>query len=187
MIAVTSSFSSPVPARSGADAGDRPLPIDAALRSWGRLWKDPELPRQLSVTFSRRLRVTLGRCTPATGRVVLSERLKSGSASRLLEVLCHEAAHVAAFRRHGRGAAPHGEEWAALVRQAGFSPASTAVAEKKARKPAKTRASYPFAHVCPVCHTRRYARRPVSRWRCAECVSAGLDGKLMVERVPAGR
>jgi ribosomal protein L37AE/L43A len=41
-----------------------------------------------------------------------------------------------------------------------------------------------YLHWCPVCHSRRFARRPMARWRCAECVDAGLPGALQITRLP---
>jgi hypothetical protein len=40
----------------------------------------------------------------------------------LEEVLCHELAHVAVYRLHGRAVRPHGPEWKGLVAAAGFKP-----------------------------------------------------------------
>jgi predicted SprT family Zn-dependent metalloprotease len=42
----------------------------------------------------------------------------------LEEVLCHELAHVAVYRLHGRSVRPHGPEWKRLVRQVGFGAAT---------------------------------------------------------------
>ncbi len=99
-------------------------------------------------------------------------------------VLCHEAAHIAAYHLYGRNARPHGAEWAALVRAAGFSPASSFHSSQPTEREAalRRRPRHPstrlVAHVCPVCQTERLARRVVRGWRCAECVAAGLDGHL---------
>ena len=55
-------------------------------------------------------------------RVVrLSAELAAAPVAVLLEVLCHEIAHLAVRDLHGR-CQPHGPEWAALVRAAGFKP-----------------------------------------------------------------
>jgi predicted SprT family Zn-dependent metalloprotease len=37
-------------------------------------------------------------------------------------VLCHELAHLAARERHGDRIRPHGPEWKALMRAAGYEP-----------------------------------------------------------------
>lgn len=129
------------------------------------------------------MRSTLGRATPATGRVVLNAALLDGTESKLLEVLCHELAHVAAHRRYGATVRPHGAEWAAFVRQAGYAAVTRVEGQSSRLTPTAPAAGrYPVVHMCPVCHTRRFARRAVPRWRCAECVAAGLGGELTVIR-----
>jgi predicted SprT family Zn-dependent metalloprotease len=107
----------------------------------------------------------------------------------LNEVLCHELAHIAVHELHGSDAAPHGEEWRALVRHAGYKPAARAcVVESPARSTTRRRSpGLRFSHRCPVCQTTRYARSPVYRWRCAPCLEAGLDGILEITSEPALR
>ena len=160
----------------------------AAVQSWEQLWQTPGLAERISITVSTRLRTTLARCLPAHGRVVLSDTLLGGSKARLREVLCHEVAHVAVYRRHGRTVSPHGAEWAQLVRLAGYTPATRTASRRLGDVEWWTRpAQHQVVHTCPVCHTRRFARRAVSRWRCAECVAAGLSGELVVTRAPIPR
>jgi predicted SprT family Zn-dependent metalloprotease len=165
--------------------------VHKALHSWGKRWRCEALVGSVSVTFSPRLRTTLGRATPETSRVALHTALQYAAPSVLLEVLCHEVAHVVAYRRAlEMGVArprPHGAEWATLVRAAGY--------EARVRAP---RSSIPeltrdrigtgerrrnVLHVCPVCHARRLARRAVPGWRCAACVGVGLDGRMDVVRL----
>ncbi len=50
--------------------------------------------------------------------------------------------------------------------------------------PASIRTRPTWLHRCPVCQASRSARRAVHRWRCAACVRAGLNGLLLIERVP---
>ena len=157
--------------------------VTETVEQWARLWELPALASAVSVAFSRRLRTTLGRSTPATRRVVMNAALLDGADARLLEVLCHELAHVATYLRYGAAARPHGPEWAALVRQAGYPPATHAAVSTVRRAASAPRPQhYSVVHTCPVCQTRRFARRPVRRWRCAECVAAGLPGELTVTR-----
>jgi hypothetical protein len=181
-------------------AGTSALPPAArkALRAWERLWDAPQLAASISVAFSPRLRTTLGRATPASGRVTLHAALRTGPVEHLLEVLCHEVAHIAVVRRAAAAGAPrprpHGAEWAALVRAAGFAPTTrvSAAALRRARGAAevilprvrrpRARGGCVVVHACPVCHTERLARRAVPAWRCAECVAAGLDGVLVITR-----
>ena len=72
----------------------------------------------VTITLSTRLHRSLGRCRPAQGLITLRPDL----ASSFDAVLCHEAAHVAAFVLHGRTVRPHGAEWASLVAAVGFDP-----------------------------------------------------------------
>lgn len=111
------------------------------------------------------------------------------------EVLCHELAHVAVHHLYGKQAQPHGSEWRKLVESAGFIPAArlptTGYSERKTRKRKpnvglarrSTTSRYEYEHRCPVCHMTRRARRSVSQWRCAVCVTAGLPGTLEITRV----
>ena len=150
------------------------------------VWSTPDLPTSVSITFSPRLRSSLGRCLPDKGRITLHQSLALEAADHLPLVLCHELAHVVAFRSHGASIAPHGPEWRALVEQAGFdSTVTLPVAPTQDHSSAPPRLAY--AHTCPTCHTRRLARRPVSRWRCTECVAAGLPGELLITRTPAAK
>lgn len=136
----------------------------------------------MTVTFSHRLRHTLGRCTPIRGEIVLSASLRSAPASKLAPVLCHEAAHVAAFLLYGGAVAPHGKEWAALVRAVGHTPSMRLLyPSDHSLKLTRTHlGAFRFEHRCPVCHSVRWAARRVSVWRCAECRSAGLIGVMEI-------
>lgn len=175
-----------------ADAQPIPPVIAAALARWAAAWGDPELPEVLDVRFSARLRTTLGRATFSSCRLTLHSALRDAPQELLLEVLCHEAAHVVVWRRalarHDARPQPHGPEWAALVRDAGYQPATRAPRDARISllpKPRSSATGRRVAHVCLVCHTRRLARRVVPGWRCAACVAAGLDGRLDVQRLPA--
>ena len=159
--------------------------VRALVARWGALWDVPDLEQGVSISFSTRLRKSLGRCRPSTGRVTLRADLRHGDPERLAEVLCHEIAHVAVFRLHGPTAAPHGAEWRELVSRAGFAPRVKAMEIAPARTPlSEPTAILPYEHRCPVCQSVRYARRPVPRWRCAECLDAGLRGELVITRHP---
>jgi predicted SprT family Zn-dependent metalloprotease len=99
-------------------------------------------------------------------------------------VLVHELAHAAAVELHGRKVRPHGKEWAALVekaQRAGFKTATPRRATP-ATTPTKRATSNRFAHVCPVCHFKRIAKRRVTTWRCPDCRAAGLQGDLVIAR-----
>ena len=124
---------------------------------------------------------SLGRCVPRTGAVRLNARVLGDNSELLEEVLCHELAHIATFQLHGPKVRPHGSEWAALIRAAGFEPRVRTRLSRDIEVTAITDQAF-YEHRCPVCHTTRLARRPVRAWRCAECFAAGLEGKLVIER-----
>lgn len=161
-----------------------------AIVGWESTWHTSGLADLTHVTFSARLHRSLGRCVPATGRVTLTTRLRRGSRERLLETLCHEVAHVAVYMLRGSAAQPHGPEWAALVRAAGFDPGTHARPRRGTPKTPKRRPRvkpprFTVVHTCPVCHCRRYARRVMRAWRCRACADAGLSGELIAKRVDA--
>lgn len=163
--------------------------MDEDLRSligrWGAAWGLPDLENHVLVSFSGRLTKSLGRCRPSSGQVTLRADLKQASSDRLAEVLCHEVAHVAAFQLFGPEAAPHGPEWRQLVVSAGYPPEVRAREVIPSRSPALQRSStLPYEHRCPVCQSVRYARRPVGRWRCTECLEGGLSGEFVITRHP---
>ena len=164
--------------------------VSAALKHWSRTWSSPELPTTVTVRFNRRLRRSLGRAALTTGRISLHPSLCASSPSLIREILCHEVAHIVAYRQAreqgSRRIAAHGEEWADLVRAAGYEPVvrSSVLATGQPRPRATdVTQHYRVAHVCPVCQTRRLARRAVPAWRCSACVAAGLDGRMEVIRL----
>ena len=151
------------------------LDFRAALARWASQWECPAL-ECVELRFSARLKRSWGRAYPKTGRIVLARALLE---HRQLgeRVLCHEAAHVAAYREVGCHEPPHGPTWRRLVTAAGHEPELSC-------GPALPRAvesnSARYLHRCEVCSFTRIARRPVPRWRCADCVTAGLGGELTV-------
>jgi predicted SprT family Zn-dependent metalloprotease len=156
--------------------------MSGALRRWQRLWSAPGLARRVSVRFSARLHATAGRCALAKQEIVLSAKLLDGPEAHLLEVFCHEAAHLAVHLRHGRLARLHGTEWSDLVRKAGFEPTRRLGVRWNNREHLQATRRYVVLHTCPVCQTRRLAKRAVPQWRCAECVAAGLPGRFVITR-----
>ena len=165
--------------------GDLSADLLGKAEGWAELWGLPDLTRSVTVEFSRRFRSSLGLCRPVRGRIRLAAHLQEGNDALLEEVLCHELAHVAVYRLHGRKARPHGREWKMLLTRAGFKPRVRFPGEEAnfPSRPEKSRARW--NHHCPVCHVRRLAGRPVKEWRCARCFKAGLPGKLVITRVPA--
>lgn len=154
--------------------------VKRLLGRWEVHSTDPHL------AVSARLSTTLARCWPRTGRIELSARALRMRA-RLPELLCHEAAHLAVHALHGPNCRPHGPEWQALMRQAGFEPRATLVSTCRVIRPKPAPVSVRYEHVCPVCQARRVAKRPVPGWRCAACVAAGLDGKMIIRRRTASK
>ena len=80
----------------------------------------------MNVVFSPRMVKSLGRCDLRSKTIRLNPNLKGRRSRILLEVLCHEAAHIAVHEKYGPGSSPHGEEWRQYMRQAGFVPRVTA-------------------------------------------------------------
>ncbi len=149
------------------------------LTHLGDVWNLPGLHFEVEVVFSPKLTGSLGRAIPSRGIVRLHVALASAPRRLLREVLCHEAAHIAVFRRHGESKRPHGPEWAELVRQAGYKPSRSLVvaAPEVPNRQANPRR---YEHVCPVCQIVRVAKRPMPRWRCPGCADAGLQGILRI-------
>jgi len=156
------------------------------FEEWARAWRVPALPDRLHVRPGPRLRRSLGRCHPASGTIRLHPELFEAPENLLKEVLCHEAAHVAAHLRHGPTVRPHGPEWAGLMREAGYEPR---VRMDPANLPALLQRSIRprvlFRHLCRTCGANRMARRAVHRWRCRACTEAGLAGRLEIRSVRA--
>jgi len=143
------------------------------------LWGRPGLASSVIIQFSGRLRSSLGRTRVDVRRVRLNPLLASANEQLLDEVLCHELAHIAVYENYGAHVKPHGPEWTALVRQAGFEPRlRISIAVEK--PPTTTRR---FEHLCPICQTVRYAKRSMSQWRCKSCIDAGLEGRLLIRNI----
>lgn len=156
------------------------------LQRWCACWGVAPLARELNVVVSSRLRTSLGLCAPTRRELRIASFVVDGPSDLLLEVLCHEAAHAAAHEIHGAGTRPHGREWRALMRVAGYPPRARLGASALDALHASRARRVLWRHVCPVCHARRDAGRPVRQWRCAACRSAGLEGLLSITRRELG-
>ena len=166
------------------------------LRRWGELWSCPELAAEVSVEFSPRMTCSLGLAYPVRGLIRLNrDLLKSnggpktgtrGAGELLDKVLCHEAAHIAAFRIWGGKAPPHGPQWRELVAQAGYDPARTRAVETLDGGMKRRRPAIVYIHRCVECGAVRTARRVMRGWRCVHCVEAGLEGALRITSRPSG-
>lgn len=161
-----------------ADVAPSPGQLAALIHPWGCLWGLPGFEQNLTLRFSPRLTRSLGRCNPAAGTLTLRLGL---SADQIPFVLCHEAAHIAVFLRFGAGLRPHGPEWASLVALAGFLPAVQGPGPQISSSRNQLQPGlFRYAHQCLVCQAIRWARRPIRRWRCAECLAAGLTGEMRI-------
>ncbi len=158
------------------------------LAPWAKTWELPGFEQRLEISFSSRLRSSLGRCVPRTREIRLAAFLREGPPALLQETLCHEAAHAAVYELHGAGRRPHGAEWRALMRAAGFEPRVRFPANLlSSALPQRARSEQLWEHRCPVCRASRVARRRVSAWRCAACRAAGQEGELVVTRLTEPR
>jgi predicted SprT family Zn-dependent metalloprotease len=101
----------------------------------------------------------------------------------MAEVLAHELAHAAARRLHPRARNPHGAEWKSLVRATGFEPMVRLRVPAAPPPVTGSGETARYRHRCPVCQMTRWARRPVTAWRCRNCAAAGLPGVLIINRV----
>jgi predicted SprT family Zn-dependent metalloprotease len=164
------------------------------VASWSAQWGVPGLERRLALSFSPRITRSLGRFSSKGPDVRLAAWLLASSPVLREEAACHEAAHAAVLELHGRRVRPHGPQWQALMRSAGFEP-RVRIPEDEVpahlRRTASRRRSASdrilWEHRCPVCQATRLARRRVSGWRCALCRAAGLSGELVVRSRPARR
>jgi predicted SprT family Zn-dependent metalloprotease len=159
--------------------------IQILLRHCGEQWGLRDFEQSVRVTWDHRFRRSLGRVHIERRIVRLSKELMAAPIALLLEVLCHESAHLAARDLYGRRCQPHGPEWIELVRTAGFEP------QRRIPWPAPSSPTQRIAtrrrryiHRCPVCQLQRTAWRPVRGWRCAACVAAGLPGGLEINSQP---
>jgi predicted SprT family Zn-dependent metalloprotease len=150
------------------------------LRSLARIWKHSRV-RRLRVTLNPRLRSTLARWVAPTDVIQINPAVADRDKSAIPEVVCHEAAHLVVWDRHGRSARPHGLEWSALMRAAGFEPRATLVHCGQRQRPQTNMLR--VRHVCPVCHFSKIAKRRMTQWRCPECRAIGLEGRLRAERL----
>ncbi len=146
---------------------------------WIRLWSVPTLLKRASVRRNNLLRTTVARWSEKTKCLELGPQFFRMT-RRQDEILCHELAHAAAVQIHGRGVSPHGSEWHALITAAGYSPSSVLKTSKSSSPVPRRNKSNWYEHRCPVCHAVRFAKKPMRRWRCAECSQHGLKGLLEI-------
>ena len=163
-----------------------PLPIRSHAVD---TWRLPSLAKTPIVTSSR-LRSSLGLFSPRSGEVRLAAFLADASTTLYREVVLHELAHAAVHLKYGPGRRPHGNEWRGFMVAVGLQPRVRLPREELgglSLRPVVRRARIRWRHRCPVCQTARVAGRPVRRWRCSSCVSAGLSGELTITRLAPRR
>lgn len=105
------------------------------LQEWCDLWCADALAPEISVELSSRMTRSLGRCYPDRKLIRIAGFVLEDSDALFREVLCHEAAHLAAYHLHGRSIRPHGHEWKELIQMAGYPPAVRFKASKLSRVP----------------------------------------------------
>ena len=160
-----------------ADAPD----VGAWLAKLGACWDEPALAARLHVAPSRRMTRTLGCYDLRRREIRIAAWLLEAPSSRddlRREVLCHEAAHAVVHERHGEAARPHGAEWRALMRRAGYAP-RVRIPGIDAGEVAR-RAGRAFEHRCPVCDKARILSSRQRRLRCRACVESGRSGELAI-------
>jgi len=169
----------------------RPSPLKASatvelwLQNWAELWGTPALPSHLTIEIGRRLRTSLGRCYPSSGKVQLHPALFEEDNSELFrEVVCHEAAHAAAQLLHGESIRPHGVEWKRLMVSAGYPPrARMDPSRLSSSMQAAIRPKMKYRYTCKSCGVQRETQRRNRRWRCRLCFDGRKGGELTFELI----
>jgi predicted SprT family Zn-dependent metalloprotease len=144
-----------------------------AISRWAGLWRTPDLTQHVRISFSCRLRKALGRVRPQSGIITLNANLASRPRSLLLEVLWHDAAHVAAYLLHGSRAKPHGPEWRTLVRAAGYQASAVLNCRSLPQSPPSRSSSRRRHSWCPVCQTDYFTGRRNSHSFAAPAFALG--------------
>lgn len=157
------------------------------ITGWGRLWGVPSICSGLEFSFSARMRARLGSCHPSRRKITLNAILaRPENRAVAVEVLCHEAAHLAASDLFGRGIKPHGSEWKALMRAASFVPRVRFDPSGIDGLARERRRRFTYHHVCGDCGARFASDRTDRRWRCRSCYSRTGGGRLRVVREASG-
>ncbi len=149
-----------------------------AISLWSEKWGTKNLPDLVTISFSTRMRRSLGNARIKSGRITLNAALALAPRGDQLEVLCHEVAHVAVFMLFGAHAKPHGAEWRTLIKAAGYRPSTRAKTPKIMSPPARTNRPSRVRFRCTVCQITYFASKHATRLHCAECFQSGLKVKL---------
>src|SRR5262249_15678923 len=128
---------------------DRVVQIGRAhLARLAGAWHEPRDSR-LGIAVNTNLRSALARWIPPSDVLEISAAAEWRGARALGEIITHEAAHVVGWERLGRAARPHGSEWAALMRAAGFEPRATLI---RCGHRSTRSENLRVRHFCTVCH-----------------------------------
>lgn len=117
--------------------------LRVSLRHYLGLWQLEELEPEIELRISSRMTRTIGSAHQGKNRITFAIWLFNQPTEIIEEVVCHEAAHLAASTLYGPGIRPHGREWQALMRKAGVAP----------------RVRIPVPHAPPVAPIRSKRRR----------------------------
>jgi len=149
---------------------------------WIRQWRVPALLQQISLRRNDSLRTTIARWRENEKCLELGPRFFR-MRRRQDEIICHELAHAAALQIYGKGVSPHGAEWQALIAAVGYPPSPVFKTSKSiSQAPHRNENSW-HEHRCPVCHSVRFAKKKMPRWRCTECTEHGLSGLLEISKL----
>lgn len=96
--------------------------LSKSLEMWLSLWQMDGFASRIELKLSNRMTRTIGSANLTKNRITLAAWLFNQPQLIIDEVLCHEAAHLAVFALNGNNCRPHGREWQALMRRAGFIP-----------------------------------------------------------------
>ncbi len=171
--------------------------LDSNIRRLGPLWASVgyslPAPGDVYIEIAHRFTARLASYDASRSVIRLRRDATTWPKRALREVLVHELAHAAVYGRLGGSASPHGAEWRALVTAAGVQ-ASPRLAAGCRMTPqpkdgatgtrAHRRSRFRYEHRCQVCGFVRVSSRSVSGWRCGECITTGLDGRLSVSKLP---
>lgn len=153
------------------------------IGGWGRIWQAPSLCAGLEISFSVRMRSKLGSCHAHRRKITLNSLLaRPENAEVAVEVLCHEAAHLAAYDLFGRRIKPHGPEWKALMRAASFEPRVRFDPASVTGLALIRKSRFAYRHVCRDCGARFVSGRTDRRWRCRPCYARTGGGRFIVTR-----
>lgn len=144
-------------------------------------WRAERWQESITIEWCPRLRTAAGRADLRARRIRLNPRLLARVPDQVGGVLAHEAAHVVARLRFGARIAPHGAEWASLMRTAGLppDPCHDFPIEGLVRR------KFFYLHLCARCGERLILRQGRSV-RCGRCRGRAEILKAKAPQTPRG-